>query len=105
MTATVAPEFSRRHPRAAAIFDNLHMMHDIISDVLVSSSIPAGRKRDVIYRQLKELRDPTRNTMSLEEWRSMGDHMGGIEAMGGPATGLLQPADSTAHEQMQHPKH
>ena len=127
MTATVAPEFSRRHPRAAAIFDNLHMMHDIISDVLASPSIPATRKRDVIYRQLDELRDPVRNTISIEEWRRMGDHMGGIEPMGGPATGILQPlqipgpgreehqeqarprepggADSTAHEQRQHPNH
>jgi hypothetical protein len=34
MTAAIAPEFSRRHPRAAVIFDNLHMKHDIISDVL-----------------------------------------------------------------------
>jgi len=29
-----APEFSRRFPEAAAIFDNLHMLHDNIDDVL-----------------------------------------------------------------------
>ncbi|HET8623401.1 MAG TPA: hypothetical protein VFM14_07550, partial [Gemmatimonadales bacterium] len=40
MTAAVAPTFARRHPRAAAIFDNLHMMHDIISDVLASEAVP-----------------------------------------------------------------
>ena len=39
MTAAVAPNFSRRHPRAAVIFDNLHMMHDIISDILIADSL------------------------------------------------------------------
>jgi hypothetical protein len=89
MTSAVAPEFSRRHPRAAVIFDNLHMMHDIISDVLASPAIPRERKRDVIYAQLAEFRNPATNAISLEAWRSMGEHMGGVDAMGGPALGLL----------------
>ena len=29
-----APEFARRFPEAAAIFDNLHMLHDNFDDVL-----------------------------------------------------------------------
>lgn len=57
MTSTVAPNFSARHPRAAVIFDNLHMMHDIISDILVADTIPRDRKRAVIYAQLAEFRD------------------------------------------------
>jgi hypothetical protein len=56
MTAAVAPEFARRHPRAAAIFDNLHMMHDIISDILASPDIPRDRKRAAIEAQLAEFR-------------------------------------------------
>ena len=91
MTATVAPEFSARHPRAAVIFDNLHMMHDIIADILSTGSIPRSQKRDAIYQQLTEFRDATRNVTSLDEWREMGDMMGGISRMGGPtgaATGI-----------------
>lgn len=84
MTATIAPEFARRHPRAAAIFDNLHMMHDIISDILVSDSVPSSRKREVIYDQLREMTDSTDRVMTWEDWREMGEMMGGIEAMGGP---------------------
>jgi hypothetical protein len=84
MTATVAPTFSAKHPRAAVIFDNLHMMHDIISDILAADTIPRGRKRAVIYTQLAEFRDGTRNVMSMDEWRNMGEMMGGIRAMGGP---------------------
>jgi hypothetical protein len=85
MTGTVAPLFTERHPRAAAIFDNLHMMHDIISDILAADTVPRDKKRDVIYTVLGEFRDTTRNVMTREEWLMMGHHMGGIEAMGGPA--------------------
>lgn len=95
MTATIAPTFSAQHPRAAVIFDNLHMMHDIISDVLAADTIPKSRKRAVIYEQLAEFRDGSRNVMSMDEWQNMGEMMGGIGTMGGPATGLL-PALSTA---------
>src|SRR6266545_732705 len=96
MTATVAPEFTRRHPRAAAIFDNLHMMHDIISDVLAADTVPREKKREVIYTALAEFRDTTRNVMTHDDWLMMGHHMGGIEAMGGPATGLLATSASAA---------
>ena len=89
MTSAVAPRFSERHPRAAAIFDNLHMMHDIISDILVADTIPHERKREVIYAQLDELQDATSNVMSWEEWRNMGEMMGGVAVMGGPATALV----------------
>jgi uncharacterized membrane protein len=102
MTATIAPTFSAKHPRAAVIFDNLHMMHDIISDVLAADTIPKDRKRAVIYGQLAEFRDGTRNVMSMDEWRNMGEMMGGIGAMGGPATGLLSPAPSAAGAGMDH---
>ena len=42
-------QFQRGTPRAAVIFDNLHMMHDIISDILTADTIPHERKREVIY--------------------------------------------------------
>ncbi len=101
MTATVAPLFTARHPRAAAIFDNLHMMHDIISDILASDDVPRDRKRAVIYEALAEFQNPNQHVMSREEWLMMGDMMGGIDAMGGPPTGLLPrrqpPAAAPAH--------
>jgi hypothetical protein len=112
MTSAIAPRFSERHPRAAAIFDNLHMMHDIISDVLVADTIPHEKKREVIYAQLDELQDTTSNLMSWDEWWDMGEMMGGVAVMGGPATGLLKgvhapvtPSPSMAgmeHGAMQH---
>ncbi len=67
MTAAVAPRFSAAHPRAAVIFDNLHMMHDIISDILAADTVPRDQKREVIYAALRDFRDSTRNVMSMEE--------------------------------------
>jgi hypothetical protein len=72
MTPVVAPEFSRRHPRAAVIFDNLHMMHAIISDILASELIPRRDKRSMIYRQLEEFRDSTSHVITIDEWRNIG---------------------------------
>jgi hypothetical protein len=85
MTSGVAPLFAARHPRAAAIFDNLHMMHDIISDILVSDRVPRDRKAETIELALAEFRDGTRNTMSLRDWLNMAQMMGGVERMGGVA--------------------
>lgn len=39
MMAEVAPVFTHRFPEAAAIFDNLHMLHDNIDDVLSSPDL------------------------------------------------------------------
>ncbi|MGH7613757.1 MAG: hypothetical protein ACREMW_06935 [Gemmatimonadales bacterium] len=103
MAATVAPTFTARHPRAAAIFDNLHMMHDIISDILAADAVPREKKRDVIYGVLAEFRDSTRNVMTRDEWLMMGHHMGGIEAMGGPVLGLLRTGTS-GHDGMRIPE-
>jgi hypothetical protein len=85
MTSAVAPWFSERHPRAAIIFDNLHMMHDIISDILASPKVARADKAKVIEAVLEEFQDGTRNVMELEHWRMMAEHMGGVEKMGGVA--------------------
>ena len=64
MTAAVAPRFNAAHPRAAIIFDNLHMMHDIISDILTADTIPQSRKGAMIERQLDLLQDPSRSVVT-----------------------------------------
>jgi hypothetical protein len=106
MTSAVAPKFSAAHPRAAVIFDNLHMMHDIISDILTADTIPHDLKGEMIDRQLDQLQDPSRDVISMDEWRMMAHHMGGVEMMGGRAAELVKalqapssplPADSGGH--------
>ena len=52
MTSAVAPLFAKEHLRAAVIFDNLHMMHDIISDILASPKVARAMKLKVIEQAL-----------------------------------------------------
>jgi hypothetical protein len=87
MTAAIAPEFSRRYPEVAIIFDNLHSMHDVISDVLADTTIPRAQKRAEILLAARRYRDDTSFVTTVAEWRSMAAAMGAAQ-MGGSAAGL-----------------
>lgn len=52
----VAPEFSGHHPEAAAIFDNLHMLHDNLDDVLSRPDLfPTHEARRVRILEILEV--------------------------------------------------
>lgn len=87
MTPAVAPTFARRYPEAGAIFDNLHMMHDVISDVLASRQVPRSAKRQEILRAAEQFRSDTAYAISYDAWLGMGEMMG-VNNMGGPAVGF-----------------
>ncbi|HEX4682180.1 MAG TPA: hypothetical protein VH277_05695 [Gemmatimonadaceae bacterium] len=78
MAPEAAPLFSARYPDAAIIFDNLHSLHDVVSDILASPIVPAREKRAAILRAAAAYRDDTTAVISLDEWRMMGMmHHGG----------------------------
>ena len=79
MSAAVAPVFTERYPEAAAIFDNLHSLHDVVSDILASPRVPSGEKRAAILTALARYRDATAFTTTREEWLSMSRDMGGVD--------------------------
>jgi hypothetical protein len=83
-SAAIAPRFTARYPEAAIIFDNLHSLHDVVSDILADPSIARGAKRRAILEAAARYRDSTSSVTSLEEWKSMADAMG-VANMGGPA--------------------
>jgi hypothetical protein len=87
MTAAIAPTFTKRYPEIAIIFDNLHGMHDVISDVLASPKVPRDRKREVILGVAARYRDSTSYVMTREAWIEMADMMG-RDNMGGPAVDI-----------------
>jgi hypothetical protein len=90
MTPAIAPNFTARYPRLAAIFDNLHMMHDVVSDVLVSGQETQGEVRGELHRQALLFRDHEAFATTDEAWLAMAlAH--GVDAQGGPATGWLPP--------------
>ena len=87
MTVAIAPTFSARYPEAAIIFDNLHMMHDVVSDILASPEVPKGQKRAEILKAAAQFRDDTSHVIAFDAWRGMGEMMG-LNNMGGPAVGF-----------------
>jgi hypothetical protein len=72
----VSPSFSAKIPDAAVIFDNLHALHDVVSDILISSSIPRDDKRAALLRAAAAYRDDTTSVISMAEWRAMAAMMG-----------------------------
>lgn len=84
MTAAVAPRFTARYAEAAVIFDNLHAMHDVISDILASPTVPRARKRAAILEAARRYRDDETAVTSMDEWRAMSTEMGAAH-MGGVA--------------------
>ncbi len=89
MTAAVAPAFAERYPEASIIFDNLHSMHDVVSDILANPSVPRNRKRSEILRAAGRYRDDTSYVWTIAEWKEMSQMMG-VANMGGPSVGVLE---------------
>jgi hypothetical protein len=50
LTGEVAPRFSKMFPAAAHIFDNLHMMHDVVNDIMADGSFDQAAKQTEIER-------------------------------------------------------
>ena len=84
LTPAVAPRFASRYPAAAIIFDNLHSLHDVVSDILTSSRVPPNEKRAAILKAIGSYQDSTTEIISRDEWRSMAHEMG-VDKMGGVA--------------------
>jgi hypothetical protein len=88
MTAAIAPTFAARYPEISIVFDNLHMMHDVVSDILASDQVPRNRKRAEILRAIELFRDDTSYVTTVDEWRQMAVGMG-LHNQGGPAVGFV----------------
>ena len=79
----IAPTFSSRYPDAAIIFDNLHSLHDVVSDVLADEEIPRNGKRRLILDAAARYRDDKSSIVSMDDWKAMARSMG-LANMGGP---------------------
>jgi hypothetical protein len=88
MTAAIAPTFAKRYPTIAIVFDNLHSLHDVISDILANPSVPRDQKRAEILKAASAYRDDTTDVMTVAGWLKMTEMMG-IQNQGGPSVGFL----------------
>jgi hypothetical protein len=84
MSPSIAPLFTSRYPEAAIIFDNLHSLHDVVSDILANPSVPRSEKRKVILTAAAAYRDNHTSVTSVADWHAMSAEMG-LQNMGGPA--------------------
>jgi len=89
-SSEIAPVFSERYPEAAIIFDNLHSLHDVASDILADPAIPRGEKRRALIDAAARYRDDSSSIVSVEEWKAMA-HAMDLAKMGGPAP-IAKPA-------------
>jgi hypothetical protein len=76
ISAAIAPIFSARYPEAAIIFDNLHSLHDVVSDVLASRTMSSSEKRAEVLRAISRYRDSTSFVTTRAEWLEMSRAMG-----------------------------
>ena len=87
MTPVIAPTFARRYPELAAVFDNMHMLQDIIGDILVAREVPRSAKRQEILRAMAFFRSDTAFATTYDGWIGMGATLG-AQNMGGLAVGF-----------------
>ena len=57
-TATEAPNFAKLFPKVPAAFDNNHMLHDIVSDMITSDKVPMSKLRSEAIRMGRMAQDP-----------------------------------------------
>lgn len=57
-TSKEAPTFAKKFPKIAAAFDNNHMLHDIVSDILVSDKVADKDIRAEGFRTARMALDP-----------------------------------------------
>jgi hypothetical protein len=57
-TAVEAPTFAKLFPKIPPAFDNNHMLHDIISDILTSERVPDEKMRAEGIRVGRMAQDP-----------------------------------------------
>jgi hypothetical protein len=57
-TAVEAPTFAKLFPKIPAAFDNNHMLHDIVSDMITSDKVPLEKLRSEALRLGRMAQDP-----------------------------------------------
>jgi hypothetical protein len=87
MTAEVSPRFSARFPEIANVFDNLHMLHDTVNDILVSRDMTEAQKDDQVKRAIWQVMEAAHRGEKLGDAREPNgwhDHraMEGMPGMG-----------------------
>lgn len=115
LTAEIAPRFGAMFPAAAHIFDNLHMMHDVVNDIMTDLRLTADQRVAETDRMLVSMRYRAQDWVvpPVIDMEVMMEHMPGMpmQAMTVPTRlpdGRWLPQghpDAALPEGMQHQHH
>jgi hypothetical protein len=99
LAPSISPGLVSAHLRAAAIIDNLNMMHDVLADVLVHPK--AGNRRAAIDEVIVQFTDRSYRVVEVDDWITMALRHS-IFAQGGPALGTMTQSDRNSSGHFQH---
>jgi hypothetical protein len=77
LTAQIAPTFGAMFPAAAHIFDNLHMLHDVVNDIMIDPELSVSDQGREINRMLEQMLYANQDSVIPPE----GEHRHGDTAM------------------------
>ena len=95
----ISPGLVSVHVRAAAIIDNLNMMHDVLADVLTHPKV--GDVRAAIDEVIVQFTDPRYRVVEVDDWITMALRHS-IFQQGGPALGTMTANERNNSGHFQH---
>lgn len=101
LSAPIAPSLVLIHPPAAAIIDNMHMMQDVVADILVSSEVGDDELRAKLDQVIDEFIDPEFRVLEEDDWLLMALRHS-IFSQGGPALGDMTESERNLSGHAQH---
>jgi hypothetical protein len=99
LAPSISPGLVSAHLRAAAIVDNLNMMHDVLADVLVHPK--AADVRAAIDEVIVQFTDPRSRMVAVDDWITMALRHS-IFQQGGPALGIMTESERNSSGHFQH---
>lgn len=95
----ISPGLVSAHVRAAAIIDNLNMMHDVLADVLMHPKV--ADVRAAIDEVIVQFTDPRYRIVEVDDWITMALRHS-IFQQGGPALGTMTANERNSSGHSQH---
>jgi hypothetical protein len=95
----IAPGLVTIHLRAAAILDNLSMLHAVLADVLVHPKV--GNLRTALDDAIAQFTSRTYRVVDVDDWIQMALRHS-IFAQGGPALGTMTQSERNNNGHLQH---
>jgi len=99
LAPSISPGLVSAHVRAAAIIDNLNMMHDVLADVLMHPKV--ADLRAAIDEVIVQFTDPRHRIVDVDDWITMALRHS-IFQQGGPALGTMTANERNSSGHSQH---